>query len=239
MAGRLSHGHLVHEDSTSHANQGRRSGRRWLFRGWMGSIRLRYRYYGPNVDPRRPGLSSRHIYAIWHENLLYPVHLFRNANVCYLISQHADGQILAEMARQFGVRLIRGSSTRGGEGALRQMIEAMREHHIGITPDGPQGPRRIVQPGLVFLASQTGHSIVPTGLAYRRAWRLSSWDRMAVPWPCTQATFVTGEPVSVPYGINRPALNEYRAIVQRGMDKVTALAENLMEEVDCQKKRAA
>src|SRR5262249_5295368 len=56
----------------------------WLFRAWMGSIRLRYRYYGPNVDPRRPGLASRHIYAIWHENLFYPVHVFRKANMCYL-----------------------------------------------------------------------------------------------------------------------------------------------------------
>jgi lysophospholipid acyltransferase (LPLAT)-like uncharacterized protein len=170
---------------------------------------------------------------------LYPVHLFRKANMCYLISGHADGEILAGMARQFGVRLIRGSSTRGGEGALRQMMEAMRHYHIGLTPDGPQGPRRIVQPGLVFLASQTGHSIVPTGLAYRRAWRLSSWDRMALPYPGSQATFVTGEPVRVPYGINRPALNQYREIVQRGMDKMTALAENLIEEVACERRRAA
>jgi lysophospholipid acyltransferase (LPLAT)-like uncharacterized protein len=157
----------------------------------------------------------------------------------YLISQHADGEILAEMARQFGVRLIRGSSKRGGEAALRQMMEAMREHHIGLTPDGPRGPRRVVQPGLVFLASQTGHSIVPTGLAYRRAWRLSSWDRMALPCPCSQVTFVTGEPVSVPYGISRPTLNQYREIVQRGMDKMTALAENLIEEVSCEKRQAA
>src|SRR5262245_5766980 len=84
-----------------------------LFRAWMNSLRYRVHCLGPNGDPYRPDLEGRFIYSIWHETLIFPVFHFRSANIAYLISRHADGQLLAEIGRHLRVPLLRGSTTRG------------------------------------------------------------------------------------------------------------------------------
>src|SRR5262249_7843995 len=153
----------------------------WALRLWMGSMRFRYYPLTENVSPRRRDLPARYLYAIWHENILMPVYQYSRSNVWVLISQHADGQLLTEMGRHLRLRLVRGSTTRGGVRALRELIRAGGRTHLAITPDGPRGPRRQVQDGLVYLASRTGLQIVPTGFGYEHPWRLRSWDRFAVP----------------------------------------------------------
>src|SRR5436190_464721 len=86
---------------------------------------------------------------------------------------------------------------RGWIGTVRQMLRVGRKSHLAITPDGPRGPRRQVQPGLLYLAARTGLPIVPVGIGYDRPWRMRSWDRFAVPRPWTRATCVTTEPIHV------------------------------------------
>src|SRR5947209_20227050 len=128
----------------------------WALRFWLGTLRYRYRPLGPSVDPRGPDNRQRYIYAFWHENMLLPAYHYGRTDVHVLISGHADGQLIAEVCRHLGFRTVRGSTTRDGVRAVRQMLKLGRHAHLAITPDGPRGPRRRVQPGLVYLAAKAG-----------------------------------------------------------------------------------
>jgi lysophospholipid acyltransferase (LPLAT)-like uncharacterized protein len=201
----------------------------WMVRLWIGTLRYRFRSLGPEVRPTQPGLCERYIYAFWHENLLLPACHYGRPNVRVLISQHADGQLIAEICRHLGFGLVRGSTTRGGVEAVREMLHAGPDCHLAITPDGPRGPRRQAQSGLVYLAAWTGMPIVPAGIGYHRPWRARSWDRFAVPRPWTRATCVIAEPVVVPANADREELERYRVRVEEAMRWATEAAEHWAE----------
>ncbi len=199
----------------------------WALRLWVGTLNYRYRPLGPNLDPRRPECHGRYIYAFWHENMLLPAYHYGRTGVHVLISQHADGELIAEVCRHIGFRTVRGSTTRGGVEALRQMVQVGKETHLAITPDGPRGPRRQVQPGLIYLAARTGMPIVPAGFAYDRPWRARSWDRFAMPRPWSLATAVTDQPVVVPRDVTREDIERYRGQVEEVMLWLSDAAERL------------
>jgi lysophospholipid acyltransferase (LPLAT)-like uncharacterized protein len=201
----------------------------WVIRLWVGTLRYRYQPLGPNVDPHQPGLSGRYIYAFWHENMLLPAYQYGRSDIWVLISQHADGQMIAEACRHLGFQLVRGSKTRGGVEAVRQMLRLGRQDHLAITPDGPRGPRRRIQPGLIYLAAQTGLPIVPVGIGFRRPWRLDSWDHFALPRPWSRAVCVTTEPIVVPPGADKDGLEYYRQQVERALLEATEIAERWAE----------
>lgn len=107
--------------------------------------------------------QGRHIIlAFWHaQQLMVPIG-YRGAEANVLISQHQDGEIIARIISRFGHRAVRGSSTRGGALALREMIRLGRSGaDLVVTPDGPKGPRQIAKLGVVQLAKATGLPIVP------------------------------------------------------------------------------
>ena len=201
----------------------------WGLRLWMGTLRFRYYPLGEDVNPHQKDLKNRYIYAIWHENILLPVHLYSRAKVWVLISRHADGQLLTELGRHLRLRLVRGSTSRGGIRALRELLRVGVRAHLAITPDGPRGPRRQVQEGLIYMASRAGLQIIPTGFGYERPWRLRSWDRFAIPRPWCRATCVTGLPISVPAGAGKQELLEYQKLVNERLAQVTELAERWAE----------
>jgi lysophospholipid acyltransferase (LPLAT)-like uncharacterized protein len=199
----------------------------WALRLWLGTLSYRYRPLGPNVDPKRPECRGRYIYAFWHEGLLLPAYHYGRTRVHVLISEHADGQLIAEVCRHLGFPTVRGSPKRGAVKATRQMVKLAQTAHLAITPDGPRGPRREVQPGLVYLAARTSLPIVPAGFAYDRPWRARSWDRFAMPRPWSRATCVTGEPIRVPAAVSREELEDYRRQVEVELLRVTEAAERL------------
>ena len=129
-----------------------------------------------------------------------------------LISQHTDGEVIAQICQRLGIGVIRGSTARGGCQALLEMIRDQDETtHLGITPDGPRGPRRELKPGVVMIASQSGLAIVPTGIGFVRAWRFGSWDRFALPCPGSTMVGVVGEPIFVPRDLDRGGLKHWVA----------------------------
>lgn len=201
-----------------------------LARGLVGSLQFRHHCLGLDVVAGRYTLPDRHIYAIWHENLLLPSVRFGGPDLAVLISAHADGQILGGLITAMRMEMVLGSTTRGGVEAVRQLVRpAVRWRHLAVTPDGPRGPRRVVQPGIVYVASRTGMKVVPVGVGYRRPWRLTSWDRFAVPRPFTPARVVFADPITVPAGLRAAGLEEFRLLVQAEMDRVNVLAEGWAE----------
>jgi lysophospholipid acyltransferase (LPLAT)-like uncharacterized protein len=200
-----------------------------FIRLWMGTLRHEYHAVGINVDPRTPDLRGRYLYAFWHESMLLPAYYYGGLGIFILISQHADGEWIAEVCRHLGFRPIRGSTTRGGVEAVRQMLRAGQEAHISITPDGPRGPRRQVQAGLIYLAARTGLPIVPAGFGFARPWRARSWDRFAVPRPGSFAITVSGAPVQIPPDVDRNGIEHYRLEIERELLRLSAMAEHWAE----------
>jgi lysophospholipid acyltransferase (LPLAT)-like uncharacterized protein len=200
-----------------------------LVRIWIGTVRYRYRPIGPDLTPHRKDLGGRYLYAFWHENMLLPAYHYARADIWVLISQHADGEMIAEACRHLGFRVVRGSATRGGVKAVRQMLRLSEHGHLAITPDGPRGPRRQVQTGLIYLAARTGLPIVVGGMSFRRPWRMNSWDRFALPRPWSSATCVTVPPVVVPADADKEQLEAYRRRVEEALLWASDVAEQWAE----------
>jgi lysophospholipid acyltransferase (LPLAT)-like uncharacterized protein len=186
-----------------------------------------YSPLGPNVDPASYTGPDRYLFSIWHENMLLPAVGYGHPSLAVLVSRHTDGQLLAAVAKYMGMKLVTGSSGRGGVEALRQLIDDKAPwRHLAVTPDGPRGPRRVIKPGIVFIAAKTGMKIVPTGVACTRVWRAKSWDRFVVPKPFARALGITAEPIAVPPDVGANDLEPYRLKVQAEMDRLQKVADH-------------
>src|SRR5262245_39324362 len=124
--------------------------------------------------------------AMWHGRMLalMPLSMHRRRNIGVLVSPSDDGHLATRALRSFGFVSIRGSLSRGGARALREMTDTLQAgKQLVVTPDGPRGPRHSMNVGLCWLARKTGAPILPVGFACNRAWRLRSWDRFTIPKP--------------------------------------------------------
>jgi lysophospholipid acyltransferase (LPLAT)-like uncharacterized protein len=195
----------------------------------MRTLRYQYRPLGSNFDPHQTAPGERYIYAFWHENLLLPAYCYSRSDVYVLISRHADGQLIAEVCRHLGFRTVRGSTNRNGVEAVRQLLRFGKVGHLGITPDGPRGPRRRVQPGLIYLAARTGLPIIPAGFGYEHPWRMRSWDAFAVPRPGRRATCVTTRAFRIPADAGREELEHHRRLVEDALLQNTEVAQRWAE----------
>lgn len=198
-----------------------------VFRLLFRTVRIEFREATPRTNAFEP-TPEKYLYCIWHDALLGPVFAGRHRCMAGLVSQHQDGSYLADAMKMVGVLPVRGSTSRGGAQALRQMMEAVEHHHIMITPDGPRGPRRELKSGIVFLASKTGRAIIPTAFTYQRCWTVKgSWTDLTIPKPFTKAWFIGGEAFRVPADLDREGLERYTAMLQDRLDALTATAERL------------
>ncbi len=170
------------------------------------------------------------ILCFWHGRLLMMPYCWnRRVAIHMLISQHRDGQIIARTVGHFGIRTIAGSSRRGGAGALRAMLKALQGGEcVGITPDGPRGPRMRASEGIVSVARLAGVPIVPATFAVDRRHVLGSWDRFVVAWPFARGVLAWGEPITVARDADGPAAEAARARVEEALNALTAEADVLM-----------
>jgi len=203
-----------------------------VIRCWLCTLRFRFEFDDPSVDPRSCAIKG--VYIFWHEGMLFPAYSHAHRGFSVLISQHRDGELIARILKHLGIDSVRGSTTRNGLSALRGLMREGKVSHLAITPDGPQGPRRIIQPGAIYLASRTGMPIVPAGFAFKKCWRAGSWDRMAFPKPFTVAMGVAGKPIYIPPDLSPEQIEEHRLIVQAAMDDVQNRAQTIIGAQDPQ-----
>ena len=122
--------------------------------------------------------------ALWHGRSAAAAPFFGQETTAVLVSASEDGKVATTILGELGYEIIRGSSSRGGVRALRELISALRAgKHVAMTPDGPRGPMHSVSPGVAFLSRATATPILPVGIAADRSWELSSWDHYTVPSP--------------------------------------------------------
>ncbi len=198
-----------------------------LVNALSGTLRFDFSSVGTfPVDPVSAPRDRRFIYALWHENFLIPIIRFGEPSVAALVSRHADGQLLGSLIRATGMDIVHGSTSRGGVAAVRQVLrDGASYRHLAVTPDGPRGPRRQVQPGAVYLASRTGMQIVPVGVGHRNPWRVNSWDSFAIPRPFSRVRCLFGEPFLVPSDPSPDALEPFRYRLQMELDRLSIAAE--------------
>ena len=197
-----------------------------LIRLWMSTTRIRTCSADGQQHPVDPA-QRRYLYAFWHEALLAPIAARPKARV--LISQHRDGELIAQACGWLGLGVIRGSTARGGSQALLEMIRGGDQTHLAITPDGPRGPRREIKPGMVMVASQAGLPIILVGIGFTRAWRAASWDRFAVPLPFSTLVGVISEPIEVPPDLDRAGMQHFQRMIQERFLELTHQAEDWAE----------
>lgn len=173
--------------------------------------------------------EGRHaILAIWHDQLLLMAPYYSGRSAKALISKSKDGELIARVVGYFGVESVRGSSNRGGRAAFRELLQLAKEPcALGITPDGPTGPRHQLKEGVAQLARLSGRPIVPLAFACSHGHRFRSWDRFLLPYPWGKAVYLIGEPL---YYKENETIEHFQSRVQEAMDANTREAGELLSQ---------
>lgn len=175
----------------------------------------------------RPDPANPIVMPFWHNRILALTGLYRGKPICVMVSKHRDGEIIARIAGKLGFTFVRGSTSREGLRALMEIVRVVKGGtDVGITPDGPRGPREAFQVGAILLAMKSRRPIVLITVGARRAWRTKSWDAHLIPKPFTRVVVVLDEEIFIP---DDPKLDveALRVALEDRLRKLTARAEAL------------
>ena len=137
------------------------------------------------------------ILVSWHGKILTVFHYFANKNYIGLASISKDAELIVRVGELIGYSFVRGSSSRGGSGAYKDMVKLLKisSTKIIITPDGPQGPEHIPKPGAIRLAQETGVPIIPVIGDAKKSWVFKNWHNFYLSKPFSPIKLVIGEPI--------------------------------------------
>lgn len=163
--------------------------------------------------------------VFWHDRILLATYFWRFSNYAAMVSESFDGEYIARTSQRFGHGIVRGSSTRGGTKALRQMKNLLKKEKFSLilTIDGPKGPRYEVKSGAILLAKITGVPIIPILVEPKKFWTVNSWDKMQIPKPFTKAKVFVSEPIYVSKDSDKEELENKRLEVQETLDELVKL----------------
>jgi lysophospholipid acyltransferase (LPLAT)-like uncharacterized protein len=146
------------------------------------------------------------VFSLWHGEMLPLLYLHRDEGVTVLISEHADGEIIARIAARLGYRTVRGSTSRGATRALLGLVRVLEEGgELAITPDGPRGPSRSFAPGVAIVAHRAGAPVVGVSAVASSGWRLKTWDRFLIPRPFARVRVAYSDALNVEANDTRAA----------------------------------
>lgn len=168
------------------------------------------------------------ILALWHGRILAATPYFQRRGIVAMASENFDGEWIARLLGKFGYGAARGSTSRGGPAALRQLVRDVKAHGVAFTLDGPRGPAEVAQPGAVWLAKATGQPLLPFHSEAASAWTLRSWDRTQIPKPFTTVAFAIAEPMYVPRDADDAALEAWRQRLQQSLAACRTQCEALL-----------
>ena len=202
--------------------------REFACRATAGYIRLvratgRWTVENSDVTSRRVAEGKPFIACFWHGRLLMISQAWKYSTPMHiLISHHRDGRLIADVLNRFGIKTIAGSSSKGGKFAVIKMIRALRQgEFIGVTPDGPRGPRMRASLGVIRIAQRAGVPIVPVSFGASRRRVLRSWDRFVLPLPFAKGVIGIGDLIDVPLDANGEALERLRQRLEDDLNSLT------------------
>ncbi|MGC8886344.1 MAG: lysophospholipid acyltransferase family protein [Verrucomicrobiia bacterium] len=191
------------------------------------TIRFKWHDYSGIKESKQ---SQHFIFCIWHNRLALSLILFErfikknfpNRRLAAMVSASRDGALLTHILELFGASPVRGSSSRRGHQALKEMISRARQgYDLAITPDGPRGPRYEVQYGVIDLSKITGYPIIPVSYSVRWRIRLKSWDRFIIPLPFSRCDVFLGKPIYVPSNSSDEEREYFRRHLESSLRKLT------------------
>ncbi len=201
----------------------------WIMRGIGSTLRFEIQ---DNADVFNTSRNNT-IWAFWHNSMFLIPWLHRewwgHIPGTVLTSPSGDGQIIADICASFGIEASRGSSSKPEKGmsALIALAEKARQgYDIGITPDGPRGPKYRVQPGVVKLAQLTGVPLIPVNISYTRAIRFKTWDEFMIPLPFSTVTLVFHPAHVIPRRISEEGFEQQRLEIETTLRAHTKDLEN-------------
>lgn len=182
---------------------------------------LRLRIDGWQHWERARATGEAPIIAFWHDRIFLGTYIFRDLGIVVMTSRSFDGEYIARFIQRFGYGAARGSSSRGGTGALVEMIRLARAGHAtSVSVDGPRGPRHVAKVGALLLAKKTGQPVLPFAVNPRRRIELPSWDRFHIPLPFTRADATLGAPIYVRADATDAELEAKRDELQAALDRL-------------------
>jgi lysophospholipid acyltransferase (LPLAT)-like uncharacterized protein len=190
-------------------------------------ITLRVKCLGTDNIRQGRAVTGNVIFVCWHGRLLLSTYVHRHESISVLVSTHRDGEYIARVIGGLGFGTVRGSSTRGAMRGVLGLIEtAARGLDLGITPDGPGGPRERLQAGIIYLAKKTGIPVIPIGASHKPSLILSSWDRFMIPLPFARCVIKYGEPVTYDASLREESIEQARLDLEERLSMVTREADN-------------
>jgi lysophospholipid acyltransferase (LPLAT)-like uncharacterized protein len=169
------------------------------------------------------------IACFWHGRLLAMPFAYKGSKGKVLISRHRDGEFIARVIRYFGVGTVRGSYRKGSVSSIREILSELREGtDIGITPDGPRGPRYQVKQGIIELARLARKPIVPVTYSADKKKLFRSWDCFLLPYPFSKIIFLWGDPVFVPEDVRGQELEQRRRELEGRLIALTEAADRMV-----------
>ncbi|NWK54342.1 lysophospholipid acyltransferase family protein [Verrucomicrobiaceae bacterium N1E253] len=177
---------------------------------------LRYRVEDPHETRQVVGPGIPGVWVFWHGNLLTaPLALSRflgKIPASTLTSASKDGAVIASFLSCFGVKSVRGSSSRRAVASLIALKRALKQNdQVFVTPDGPRGPRYVMEPGVVKLAQSASCPLYPVRFSYSSSWRLKTWDRLHIPKPFSRVTIHIEAPCHIPAKLDE---NDFESVRQ-------------------------
>ena len=169
------------------------------------------------------------IYASWHQRFFPGITFFaKRKPISIMISQSKDGELISRIVNQLGWHPVRGSSSRGGGKALREVYTlAKKGYKIAHIVDGPRGPRGVVKPGLLIISKVSGMPILPTITSAEKKWVFNSWDRFMVPKPFSRVIIRFGNEINIPKNLRGQDFENKRASIENTLKKLYTETDSL------------
>lgn len=162
------------------------------------------------------------IYAFWHNRIFLATYFWQRRGIVVMTSQSFDGEYIARFIQRFGYGTARGSTTRGGTGALIEMIRLVRSGKpAAFTVDGPKGPKERAQAGAVLLAKKTGCPLLPFTVNVSSYWQIASWDKLQIPKPFACARVTIAAPIYVASDAKDDLIELKRNELQTALDAIS------------------
>jgi lysophospholipid acyltransferase (LPLAT)-like uncharacterized protein len=160
------------------------------------------------------------VYVSWHQRMSYQLPHFGSRHVTTMISQSRDGEYAARIAEWLGLKSVRGSSTQGGFGALKELVQRIRNGEVGgMLADGPVGPARVAKIGSLIIARDAEVPLIGVHWGADRCWVLNSWDRNLIPKPFARVAILYSEPIWVQRKARGEELEAYRKLFEQRMNQ--------------------
>ncbi len=152
--------------------------------------------------------------------------MWRRQRIAVMVSRSFDGEYIARIIERLGFTAVRGSSSRGGVGALLGMKSVLESgESVAFTIDGPRGPKYVAKPGPVALSRISGRPMGAFYVALDSAWVLETWDEFMIPKPFSKALVRLSRKMVVPSDADDAHEHDYQAELQASLERVTAFAE--------------